>query len=141
MKKSEKHEKNAASVNDRQIKITNAFANTSKFESTSVSPAFKQDDTSSVSLPLNDSNSIAKYDVKNNVQSSSSSTFFIQVNITKAEILWALHVYYKHYSYDSCSEISQLFQKMFPDSSIAQVYFWKNYSKLQHYPWFGTLFS
>ena len=46
-KKSEKHKKNAASVNDRQIKITNAFVNTSKFESTSVYPAFKQDDASS----------------------------------------------------------------------------------------------
>ena len=45
--KSEKHKKNAASVNDRQIKITNAFVNTSKFESTSVYPAFKQDDASS----------------------------------------------------------------------------------------------
>ena len=84
--KSEKHKKNAASVNDRQIKITNAFVNTSKFESTSVSPAFKQNDTSSVSPPLNDSNSTAKHDLKNNVQPSSSSAFFIQENITKAEI-------------------------------------------------------
>ena len=29
---------------------------------------------------------------------------------------------YKHYSYNSCSEIGQLFQKMFPDSSIAQKF-------------------
>ena len=33
--KSEKHKENAASVNDRQIKITNVFVNTLKFESTS----------------------------------------------------------------------------------------------------------
>ena len=33
--KSEKHKRNAASVNDRQIKITNVFVNTLKFESTS----------------------------------------------------------------------------------------------------------
>ena len=59
-------------TDDRQKKITNVFVNTSKFESTSVSPVFKQDDTSSVSLPLNDSTSTAKHDVKNNVQSSSS---------------------------------------------------------------------
>ena len=45
--KSEKHKKNASSVNDRQIKITNVFVNTSKFESTSVFRAFKQDDASS----------------------------------------------------------------------------------------------
>ena len=119
--KSEK-QKNAASVNDRQIKITNVFVSTSKFESTSVSPAFKQDDARSVSPPLNDSNSTAKNGVKNNVQSSSSSSFFIRENITKAEILWALHVSYKHYSYNCCSEIGQLFQKMFPDRSIAQKF-------------------
>ena len=49
--KREKHKKNAASVNvnDRQMNVTNVFVNTSKFESTSVSPAFKQDDISSVS--------------------------------------------------------------------------------------------
>ena len=29
---------------------------------------------------------------------------------------------YKHYSYNSCSEIRQLFQKIFPDSSIAQTF-------------------
>ena len=46
-KNSEKHKKNASSVNDRQIKITNVFVNTSKFESTSVFRAFKQDDASS----------------------------------------------------------------------------------------------
>ena len=27
---------------------------------------------------------------------------------------------YKHFSYNSCSEIGQLFQKMFPDSNIAR---------------------
>ena len=121
-KKSEKHKKNAASVNDIQIKRTNIFVSNSKFESTSVSPVFKQDDTSSVSPALNDSNSTAKYDVKNNVQSSSSSIFFMGENITKTKILWTLHVSYKHYSYNSCSEIGQLFQKMFPDSSICQKF-------------------
>ena len=29
---------------------------------------------------------------------------------------------YKHYSYNCCSEIGQLFQKMFPDRSIAQKF-------------------
>ena len=118
--KSEKDKKNAASVDDRQIKITNVFVNTSKFKSTSVSPAFKQDDTSSVFPPLNNCNSTAKHDVKNIVQSWSSSTFFIRENVTKSENLWALHVSYKRYSYNSCSEMGQLFQKMFPGSSIAQ---------------------
>ena len=40
-KKSEKHKKNAASVNDRQIKITNVFVNTAKTESILVSPVLK----------------------------------------------------------------------------------------------------
>ena len=48
-------------------------------------------------------NSTAKHDVKNNVQPSSS--FFIRENISKTEILWALQVSYKHYFYNSCSEI------------------------------------
>ena len=121
-KKSEKHKKSSASVNDIQIKRTNIFVSNSKFESTSVSPVFKQDDLSSGSSALNDSNSTAKHDFKNNVQSSSSSIFFVGENITKAKILWTLHVSYKHYSYNSCSEIGQLFQKMFPDSSICQKF-------------------
>ena len=85
-------------MKDRQIKITNVFVNTSKFESTSVSPAFKQ---GLVSTLLNNNNSTAKHDIKNNVQSSSFSTFFIQEIITKG----ALRVSYKHYFYNSCSEI------------------------------------
>ena len=141
--KSEEHKKSAASVNDRQIKITNVFVNTSKFESTSVSPAFKQDDTSSVSPPLNDNNSTAKHDVKNNVQSSSSSTFFIGENITRAEILRALHVSYKHYSYRSCSEIGQFFQKMFPDMpriNAKKLYHEKKQAKQAKMPAAGNFF-
>ena len=65
--KSEKHKKNAASVNDRQIKITMYFSIPRNLNQTSVSPAFKQDNIRSVSPPLNNSNSTAKHDVKNNV--------------------------------------------------------------------------
>ena len=36
-----------------------------------------------------------------------------------AEILWALNVIEKHYSYKSCENISELLRKMFPDSHIA----------------------
>ena len=58
--KSEKHKKNAASVNDRQIKITMYFSIPRNLNQTSVSPAFKQDNIRSVSPPLNNSNSTAK---------------------------------------------------------------------------------
>ena len=116
----------------------------SKFESTSVSAAFKQDDTSSVSPPLNDSNSTAKHDVKNNVQFSSSSTFFIRENIMRAEILRSLHVFYKHYSYRSCSEIGQFFQKMFPDMpriNAKMLYHEKKQAKGAKMPAAGKFFS
>ena len=37
-----------------------------------------------------------------------------------AEMLWALrNVIEKHYSYNICENISELFRKMFPDSHIA----------------------
>ena len=64
--KSEKHKKNAASVNDRQIKITMYLSIPQNLNQTSVSPAFKQDNICSVSPPLNNSNLTAKH-VKNNV--------------------------------------------------------------------------
>lgn len=39
-----------------------------------------------------------------------------------AEVLWAMKVVSSHYSYKSCTDIEKLFQKMFPDSSIAKSF-------------------
>ena len=39
-----------------------------------------------------------------------------------AEVLWALKCCVSHYSYKSCSDAGAIFQKMFPDSKIAQSF-------------------
>ena len=39
-----------------------------------------------------------------------------------AEVLWALKVVLSHYSYKSCEDIAQLFQRMFADSTIAKQF-------------------
>lgn len=47
-------------------------------------------------------------------------TNFTREDGLKAEILWALKVLTSHYSLNSCERTDKLFQKMFPDSVIAQ---------------------
>ena len=48
------------------------------------------------------------------------SQFPVQNDVTKCEILWALHVCYKHLSYCSSSELGLLFQDMFLNIQIAK---------------------
>ena len=48
------------------------------------------------------------------------SQFATQNDVTKYEILWALHTFYKHLSYRLYSELGVLFHDMFPDSQIAK---------------------
>ena len=48
------------------------------------------------------------------------SQFAVENEVTESEILWALHICYKHFSYRSCSELGLLFQGMFLDSQIAK---------------------
>ena len=38
------------------------------------------------------------------------------------EVLWALKAILSHYSYKSCEDIAQLFQRMFADSTIAKQF-------------------
>jgi hypothetical protein len=40
----------------------------------------------------------------------------------KAEVLWAMKCVHSHYSYNSCTDIKELFINMFPDSNIAQTF-------------------
>ena len=42
--------------------------------------------------------------------------------VTDAEILWTLKVTASHYSYKSCSQTSDLFRRMFPDSEVARAF-------------------
>lgn len=46
--------------------------------------------------------------------------FVTKDGITKAEILWSLHIVAHHQSYNSCEGISKLFQAMFPDCPTAK---------------------
>ena len=48
------------------------------------------------------------------------SQFAVPNDVTKSEILWTLHICYRHLSYRFCSELGLLFQNMFPDSQIAK---------------------
>ena len=39
-----------------------------------------------------------------------------------ANVLWSVKVVLSHYSYKSCEDIAQLFQRMFADSTIAKKF-------------------
>jgi hypothetical protein len=47
------------------------------------------------------------------------TAFMSRDNVTKAEILWAMKMVRSHFSYRSSDDMKNLFQSMFPDSSIA----------------------
>ena len=42
-----------------------------------------------------------------------------------AEIMWCLNVVMSHFSYNSCTELTNLFKVMFPDSELAAKFTWK----------------
>ena len=52
----------------------------------------------------------------------SVKTFFINVAVTDAEILWVLDVILSKNSLNSCSNKNELFTTMFKDSKIAQTF-------------------
>jgi hypothetical protein len=66
------------------------------------------------------SNSAGNSDPVSTINKPSTSEFFIKHETLKAEILWAIKVCTSHYSYNSCTDTSDLFREMFPDSKIAQ---------------------
>lgn len=50
----------------------------------------------------------------------SLNTFITRNDTLSAEIVWCLHIVSSHSSYRSCEGTDKLFQKMFPDSLVAQ---------------------
>ena len=48
------------------------------------------------------------------------SKFLLTKHQHKAEILWALKTVKSHFSYNSATDITDVFRAMFPDSTIAQ---------------------
>lgn len=71
-------------------------------------------ETSSFSAALEEASSASGRPMVNKIHFQGDS------NVRRAEILWALHVVMKKDSFNSQQGISNLFAKMFPDSSIAQ---------------------
>ncbi|XP_067143074.1 uncharacterized protein [Centruroides vittatus] len=57
--------------------------------------------------------------IKSTFLSSTLTPFVIKDDVIKAEITWALAVVKKKMSLNSCTDIKNIFKKMFPDSSIA----------------------
>lgn len=50
------------------------------------------------------------------------SSFVSRTECLKAEILWTLKTVKSHYSFNSCSDVSDTFKTMFPDSAIARQF-------------------
>ena len=53
------------------------------------------------------------------------NSFVARDSVFTAEILWALKSVIDHYSASSSSNVSALFQRMFPDSAIAHKFAWR----------------
>ena len=51
---------------------------------------------------------------------STTGTLSFESNSLNTEILWCLNMVNQYLSYDSCSNVSELFSAMFPDSEVAQ---------------------
>jgi len=50
------------------------------------------------------------------------SNFFCSSAVTDSEIIWSLKVVMNHLSFNSCKNVSNTFQMMFPDSAIAKKF-------------------
>ena len=56
------------------------------------------------------------------LSSTSSSSISDGDEVRRAEIMWILKMVLNHFSFRSASEIGEVFEKMFPDSSIAKQF-------------------
>ena len=63
-------------------------------------------------------------------------------DLLAAEVLWAVKTVVSHYSTSCSANTGNLFQRMFPDSKIAQNFScWKNKVLLFNQFWIGTILS
>ena len=69
------------------------------------------------------------------------SAMTVQDQIMKAETLWALKTARENFSFRVSDGVPELFQKMFPDSTIAKHDNEQNQSKLHDKSWTWTLLS
>lgn len=104
-----------------QKPIINIFAGNSDTHN-KISPAVEISEASGSCEPSN--------------KTSNLNSYFLKDDVLKAECLWAMHVVTKKMSYNSCSDISEIFQIMFPDSTIAKQ-FKLGYSKVAYLVSYG----
>lgn len=78
-----------------------------------------QEDKESSSIPENNSSSVASPKI---VDSPKLDMLLNNSQKQRAEIIWALKVVCSSFSNNSCSDISQIFKCMFPDSAIAKSF-------------------
>ena len=57
--------------------------------------------------------------VENQLSSSAVSSLAVKNDVIKAEIIWVLKVVSSHFSFNSCSDINDVFKLMFGDSDIS----------------------
>ncbi|GBN08520.1 hypothetical protein AVEN_113923-1 [Araneus ventricosus] len=57
-----------------------------------------------------------------NSENHTIDAFVLKNEVVDAEILWALKCIKSCYSYKSCTDVTQLFSRMFPDSEIARKF-------------------
>ncbi|CAL1296427.1 unnamed protein product, partial [Larinioides sclopetarius] len=55
-------------------------------------------------------------------ENNTIAPFIASSQCLDAELKWSLKCVESHYSYNSCKDISNLFQDMFPDSKIAEKF-------------------
>ena len=66
--------------------------------------------------------SSANNDYEESVQSRPAPHSASTSEVLSSEILWAIQACMSHFSYRSCSELGDLFHRMFPDSQIAKKF-------------------
>ena len=61
--------------------------------------------------------------VENQPSFSAVSSLAVKNDVLKAEIIWALKLVSSHFSFNSCSDINDVFKLMFGDSDISSQFF------------------
>ena len=96
-------------------KPTVATSTEQLLENLNVSAAAILDIPSTLSVPADVSSSAIK-------SSNEMDTSVTNSAVTNSEIVWCLKVVMNHLSFNSCKDLSKIFQLMFPDSTIARKF-------------------
>lgn len=72
--------------------------------------------------PVNDIQESTKKSAENTAKEKGLDSHVTTNEHLSAEVLWSIKVVLAHYSFKSCEDIAQTFQRMFPDSDIAKKF-------------------